>query len=241
MKVFISSVTHLLKDERTALPPFLGLLGHEGLRFEDFRAQDRSGREACLAGVDAADVYALLLGPRYGDPSPDTGLAPTEEEFVRARARGIPVLVFTKRTDEPDEPAQAAFKARVGDYINGRFWRSFSDPVTCNQAVGEALKDLPRPDEPVRFDRAGPVDVPWLAGTGLVPGAVSAPVLEVHVVPVQSGHVGAAALAEVADGLARDARASGFVPDREPLDAGSDNWRAARPLPSLPGCPRRSG
>jgi hypothetical protein len=66
MKVFISSVTHLLKEERAALPPFLRLFDHEPLRFEDFEAQDRSSREACLAGVDVADVYVLLLGPRYG-------------------------------------------------------------------------------------------------------------------------------------------------------------------------------
>jgi hypothetical protein len=68
MKVFISSVTALLKEERNALPAFLQVADHEPLRFEDFTAQDRSSREACLAGVDAADVYLLLLGPKYGDP-----------------------------------------------------------------------------------------------------------------------------------------------------------------------------
>jgi Domain of unknown function (DUF4062) len=93
MKVFISSVTHLLKEERAALPPFLRLFDHDPLRFEDFEAQDRSSREACLAGVEAADVYVLLLGPRYGTPFPDTSLFPTAEEFRRARQRGIPILV----------------------------------------------------------------------------------------------------------------------------------------------------
>lgn len=129
MKVFISSVTHLLKDERAALPPFLRLLEHEPLRFEDFEAQDRSCREACLAGVDAADVYVLLLGPRYGTPFPDTGLSPTAEEFRRARQRRIPILVFNKTVDGDDEPAQVDFKGEVGHYVNGRLWRSFIDPV----------------------------------------------------------------------------------------------------------------
>lgn len=45
--------THLLNEERGALPPFLRLFDHEPLRFEDFEAQDRSSREACLAGVEA--------------------------------------------------------------------------------------------------------------------------------------------------------------------------------------------
>jgi hypothetical protein len=67
MKVFISSVTHLLKEERGALPPFLKLFDHEPLRFEDFEAQDRSSREACLAGVEAADVYVLVAWPALWD------------------------------------------------------------------------------------------------------------------------------------------------------------------------------
>lgn len=50
MKVFISSVTHLLKDERAALPPFVRLLDHEPLRFEDFEAQDRSRARNLSAG-----------------------------------------------------------------------------------------------------------------------------------------------------------------------------------------------
>src|SRR4051812_14464769 len=110
MKAFISSVTAFLKEERNALPAFLQVADHEPLRFEDFSAQDRSSREACLRGVDAAEVYLLLLGPKYGDLLPDSGKAPTAEEFTRARQRGIPILVFNKDVDEPDEPAQAAFK-----------------------------------------------------------------------------------------------------------------------------------
>lgn len=149
MKVFISSVTHLLKDERNALPPFLRLFDHQPLRFEDFQSQDRSAREACLAGVEAADVYVLLLGPRYGTPWPDTGLAPTAEEFRIARNRGIPILVFVKVVDEPTEPEQQAFKEEVGHYVNGRLWRTFTDPLSLNQAVGEALKALPAPGGPL--------------------------------------------------------------------------------------------
>lgn len=227
MKVFISSVTYRLKDERNALPPFLRLFDHEPLRFEDFVSQDRSGRQACLAGVEAAELYVLLLGPKYGDPFPDTGLSPTAEEFRRARDLGIPVLVFVKSTDEPDEPAQREFKEEVGHYVNGRLWKSFTDPLALNQAVGEALRALPPVGGPLRLGPlASPPDVPWLAESGLLPAQVSAPVLELHVLAVPSVPVGAAALAAQAGALARDCRASGFVPDREPLEGGSDNHRA---------------
>src|SRR4051794_30900636 len=60
VKVFISSVTYLLKDERENLPPLLRLIGHDALRFEDFVAPDASSRVACLRGVDAADAFVLL-------------------------------------------------------------------------------------------------------------------------------------------------------------------------------------
>jgi hypothetical protein len=107
------------------------LFDHEPLRFEDFEAQDRSSREACLAGVETADVYVLLVGPRDGTPFPDSGLSPTAEEFRRARQRGIPILVFNKTVDEDDEPAQVDFKGEVGHYVNGRLRRSFTDAVVA--------------------------------------------------------------------------------------------------------------
>jgi hypothetical protein len=244
VKVFISSVTHLLKDERNALPDYLRVVGHEPLRFEDFRAQDRSSREACLAGVDAADVYILLLGPKYGDPLIDTGRAPTAEEFTRARQRDIPILVFNKQVDEPDEPAQEAFKKQVGHYVNGRLWRSFTDPLSCNLAVLEALNDLDVENGPVER-RALPaaVNVPWLSsitaldehgyqvlgasthgrrGGGLIPGSVYSPVLELHVVPVGSTlQLSSRRLAELARAMARNARERGFVSESDQLVVGS--------------------
>ncbi len=229
MKVFISSVRYLLKDERDALPPLLRLLDHEPLRFEDFTSQDASSRAACLAGVDAADVYVLLLGPRYGDPFPDTGLSPTAEEFTAARNRGIPILVFAKNTDQPDEPAQAEFKAQVGHYVNGRFWKSFDDPLSLNLAVGEALKTVRMPGGPLRLLPVGqPPTVPWRSEqTGLRPRDVDAPVLELHLLPANPAPLaGAGALANKAKALARDLRSTDFVPDDEPLRLGSDNTSA---------------
>jgi len=234
VKVFISSVRYLLKDERNGLPPFLEVMGHKGLRFEDFSAPDASSREACLAGVAAADVYALLLGPKYGDPFRDTGKSPTHEEFIAARNRGIPILVFAKTTDEPDEPAQVEFKKEVGHYVNGRFWKFFEDPMSLNLAVGHALNDLKLPAAAFRLlPLASPSTVRWLDyGNGLRPREVDAPVLELHLVPTPpAGVASATALAASATALASDVRTTGFVPNHEPVQPGSTNDRAwaARP------------
>lgn len=245
MKVFISSVTAFLKDERNALPAFLQVADHEPLRFEDFTAQDRSSREACLAGVDAADVYLLLLGPKYGDLLPDSGKAPTAEEFSRARQRGIPVLVFHKDIDELDEPAQADFKKEVGHYVNGRFWRSFTDPMSCNLAVLQALRGLAAVTGPIeRRTPAGDLQVSWLAdidatdergypilgnssfggrARGLVPGGVYAPILELHVVPdaTPTPQRSLRHMTDVAKSMARATREMGFVSEGEQLIVGS--------------------
>jgi hypothetical protein len=257
MKVFISSVTYLLKGERGALPPFLKLFDHEPLRFEDFEAQDRSSREACLAGVEAAEVYVLLLGPRYGTPFPDSGLSPTAEEFRRARQRGIPILVFNKTTDEKAEPAQVEFKNEVGHYVNGRLWRSFTDPASCNQAVGEALKALDAERGPIpRTTPQEPVTVPWLSEIELsaatipasgfvggrnraVPASVSAPVFEFHVLGV--GVTNAPSLRQIeerARSLARDMRAIGFVSEGDQLVVGAADgfgWAVRPPATSSSG------
>jgi hypothetical protein len=228
VKVFISSVTHLLKDEREALPPFLRVIEHVPLRFEDFQSQDRSSRQACIAGVEAADVYVLLLGPRYGEPFPDTGLSPTAEEYRAARNLGKPILVFAKTTDETDEPKQAEFKAEVSHYVNGRFWKSFTDPMSLTLAVGEALKEVRESAQPFRLrPLTGPVEVPWVSETGLQPPQVQSPVLELHVLPVGTTEItSATGLAAAAQILARDARASGFISNSDPIDASGDNQRA---------------
>ncbi len=250
-------MTYLLKEERGNLPPFLRLVGHEGLRFEDFAAQDRSSRQACLAGVDEADVYVLLLGPRYGQRFPDTNLSPTAEEFTRARGRGIPILVFTKITDEPDEPDQAQFKSEVGHYVNGRLWRSFADPVTCNQAVGEALAELKDELGSVRKSSlTEPADVAWLTetepppafyngaghmrvfggggrGGGLVPSSVYAPVLELHLAPERLEFpLGLRDLAALSEQMAEDVRSTRFVPASDPLNVGADAGLAWAVRPS---------
>jgi len=63
MRVFISSVRRGLESERDALPGLLIATGFEPARFEDFGALPTPSREACVRGVQASDVYLLLLGP----------------------------------------------------------------------------------------------------------------------------------------------------------------------------------
>jgi hypothetical protein len=101
---------------------------------------DLPSRQACLDGVEDADVYLLLLGARYGDPLPHSGKAPTEEEFTVARRRSIPILAFRKLAVAP-EPEQEDFIVRVGEFATGRFRGSFSTTPEL-LAAAAALREV---------------------------------------------------------------------------------------------------
>ena len=111
-RVFISSVTEGLRQERTALPGLIRALGMDPVRFEDFTALPEPSRDVCLQAVGTCDVYLLLLGEHYGTPFADTGLSPTHEEYRAAINKGIPRLAFRRR-GVTMESAQAAFAAEV--------------------------------------------------------------------------------------------------------------------------------
>lgn len=234
MRVFISSVTYALRDERQGLVRILEVVEPFGpLVFEQFTSQDRSSRDACLAGVDACDVYVLLLGPRYGDPFPDSGLPPTEEEFTAARRAGKPILVFTKDTDEEDEPRQREFKARVEHYVNGRLRASFTDPQSLNIAVLAALRDFAVPAAPLKWEPVRePVPMRWRWELPpLTDRALYAPVLEVHLVPVPPELVLAGRLQSLPTDITRTARDHGFFTETAAVVAGNDGeaaWAVVR-------------
>ncbi len=162
MKVFISSVRRGLEDERDALPGLIQASGHVPKRFEDYTALPVPSRQACLDGVEDCDVYLLLLGEFYGDPLPDTGKAPTEEEFVVARRRNIPILVFRKSGVVP-EKVQEEFIERVEAYATGRFRASFEKTEGLLVAVVAALRALDAQSSPLVWSSAiGLPRVQWI-------------------------------------------------------------------------------
>ncbi len=198
-KVFISSVRRGLEEERDSLPALIKAVGHLPRRFEDFTAQPQPSRDACLAGVEDAEVYLLLLGPYYGEPIFDSGLSPTEEEWTVAKRRGIPILVFRKLNVDLDD-AQMAFAKRVEDYVTGRFRDTFSSAADLLPKVVEKLRELDQETGPlvwVPLERA--VSPEWIITEEQLRYVRVGPTVELHVLPLGvtsrvSGHrVGARA------------------------------------------------
>jgi Domain of unknown function (DUF4062) len=238
VRVFISSVTARLRDARDGLAAVLAVVDpFVPLRFEDFVAPDRAPRVACLEAVRQCDVYVLLLGPTYGEPWPDSGLAPTEEEFQLARRLGKPTLVFVLSTDERDEPAQADFKARVEHYVNGRFRASFTDTQSLNVAVLAALREVQVDAAPLRWQHlaeAAPILWRWEV-PAVHDRAVAAPVLDVHLIPLGTGPLLASRLGSLPTVLLRAARDAGFLDEQGSVVSGSDRtsaWAWASDAPS---------
>lgn len=226
MKVFISSVRRGLEGERDALPGLIAALGHEPKRFEDYTAQPVPSRQACLDGVRDGDVYLLVLGGIYGDPLPDTGLSPTEEEFVAARARGIPILVFLKRGGSPDDK-QEAFIAKVSGYVDGRFRKGFADVGELLAAVAGSLRDVENQPATLTWtDLTSNVDVPWRDTVSTVRRLAGTDV-ETYLVPAEpTKRLLATVLAGLPDRLGRAGRDCGLFGQGEALTMYSADYEA---------------
>lgn len=227
-KVFISSVRRGLEEERDSLPALIKAVGHLPRRFEDFTAQPQPSRDACLAGVEDADVYLLLLGPNYGEPIFDSGLAPTEEEWMVAKRRGIPILVFRKLDVDLDE-AQLAFAKRVEDYVTGRFRDAFASTADLLPKVAEKLRELDDESAPlvwVPLDR--PVTPGWIVTEEHLRYVGVGPTVELHALPLGAiGRLPATELERAPERLARVGREHGLFGTGDALELVGGNDRAS--------------
>lgn len=163
VKVFVSSVIGGMEPLRAAAATAIRTLGHEPITAEAFAAGPTSPRVACLAGVRDADAVVVLLGARYGDPQPTSGLSPTHEEYREARGTR-PIFGFVQE-GVAREPAQGAFLNEVQNWDTGLFRAAFSTPEQLQAAVTQALHRWEL------SNAAAPVDVAELRARviGLIP------------------------------------------------------------------------
>jgi hypothetical protein len=218
LKVMISSVRRGLAQERDSLRPVMEILGYDPIRFEDFTPASVPSRAVCIDAVDRCDIYLLLLGELYGDPMPDTGLAPTAEEWKVARGHGKPVVTF-KKTGVTAEPRQAEFIGEVEAYSTGIFRGTFTDTADLLGKLKEPLAAAAATLQPMRARRlTESVAVPWRGEDRLYGGTLGV-VLETHVVPIGTvDPLRAASFPELTRRLARAGRDSALFDEGEALN-----------------------
>jgi len=93
-QVFISSTYTDLIEERQKILKILLMADCIPAGMEAFVATDDEQFEVIKRVIDLCDYYVLIIGKRYGSVNPNTGFSYTEMEYMYAKEKGIPVLVF---------------------------------------------------------------------------------------------------------------------------------------------------
>jgi hypothetical protein len=136
--VFISSVQRDFGDVREAARRAVETVGMHPVMAETVGASAESARRALLDQVRDADVFLLLLGPRYGEAG-ESGRSPTEDEYNEAVRLEKPVLVL--KQDGEMEPQQEEFLTRTrGSWDEGKLSGSFDNASYAGLEVVKALR-----------------------------------------------------------------------------------------------------
>jgi hypothetical protein len=151
-KVFVSSVIRDFEQERAAAKAAVEALRLHPVMAEDFGAKPYSAQIACLEGVRASDIYVGIFGARYGFVTA-AGISVTEEEFLEARKRGLPILCFIQEGTK--EPEQETFLARLKDYKEGYHVAFFRTPEQLTRLVVQGINDLVGQPDVTNLDIAG--------------------------------------------------------------------------------------
>ena len=157
MRVFLSHTSELSEYPRgdsfvAAAKRAVERAGHVSVEMGTWTADPRPPRQVCIEAVTSCDVYAVIVGFRWGSPVPDdaAGRSYTEVEFDTAA--DLPRLVFCV-AEEPavvlprrffiDEQAgnrQAGFRARIN--ASGLTRAEISTPSELETLLYQALVEL---------------------------------------------------------------------------------------------------
>jgi hypothetical protein len=122
VKIYISSTFKDLGEHRVAVDRSLRRMGHDVIGMEQYVAEGSKPVDRCLADVETADVYVLILAWRYGyapvDPSNPLKRSMTELEFQHAKAKNKTVLAFLLDPDAPWPPSLIDAVAAVDSAAN---------------------------------------------------------------------------------------------------------------------------
>jgi hypothetical protein len=126
-RVFISSAMADTAEERNAAAAAVEDEGGRPVWFEEL-GRDASAEEAYLIGVDSATIYVGILNEIYGTML-DTGFAPSEAEYMRAREGGKRVVVYVAADAPRREGHLRRFVDRVRVFLTTEDYTDADDLV----------------------------------------------------------------------------------------------------------------
>ena len=139
-KVFISSVVSGFEEYRQAAKEAVQLTCNHPVMCEDFGSRPHNSETACMTEVEGSDIYILILSTTYGFIPPNDDVSVTHREYLTAKARNIPILVFVHTCEM--EPKQKAFLNTVQDYVDGYFRTAFQTPEELKNAIVKSVSAL---------------------------------------------------------------------------------------------------
>jgi tetratricopeptide (TPR) repeat protein len=104
MKVFLSSTYLDLIEHRKAVVNALRTMGEEVEHMEIFGARNEEPTQASLIELDNCDVLVGVYAYRYGTVPKGTKASVTEQEYLHATSKKIPILVFIVNEDHEWSP-----------------------------------------------------------------------------------------------------------------------------------------
>ncbi len=153
-EVFISSTSIDLPAHRKQVAEACLRMGYFPVGMEHWPAQDVDAEAVCLRNMDRCDLFIGVYAFRYGWIPPGSDLSIAELEYERAKALGIPRLLFFADDNHPWPPKSVdrgeagnkleAFKQRVHSERVGTFFTTEKD---LRGLVLQALTDLDKSSE----------------------------------------------------------------------------------------------
>jgi 8-oxo-dGTP pyrophosphatase MutT (NUDIX family) len=104
MKIFLSSTFLDLVEHRKGAVEALERLGQQGVHMEVFGARPEEPMKACIAEIDACEIFIGVYAHRYGFVPPGSNVAITEAEYDHARQAGKAIFCFIVHDEHPWPP-----------------------------------------------------------------------------------------------------------------------------------------
>jgi len=164
MKVFLSSTYIDLVEYRAEAKKALECMKQEVGGMEIFGARDEEPKTVALAELDQCDLVVPIYAYRYGFIPDGDDVSITEQEYLHAKSKGIPVLCFVvseKKWDidfvDIDEKKKKLndFKARI---LKGKTVDFFTTPTDLGMKVATSVHNYleehkPAHESPSPFGR----------------------------------------------------------------------------------------